>query len=112
MPDEVRSDTALAEAASGQSRPRPADWVVAYWRRPGAPDADAWVMADMTHAAFVAELGPAVAPHLGDAAPLTPEEAAMSAEIDAILARLDEGIPRLMQAMDEIRDRLRRPLAL
>ena len=40
------------------------------------------------------------------------DEAAMLAEIDEIIARLDEGIPKLLQEMDEIRARLRRPLAI
>ena len=40
------------------------------------------------------------------------DEAAMLAEIDEIIARLDEGIQKLLQEMDEIRARLRRPLAI
>lgn len=40
------------------------------------------------------------------------EEAAMSTEIDQIIARLDEGIPKLMREMGEIRTRLRRPVGV
>jgi len=43
---------------------------------------------------------------------LAPEEQAMSTEIDQILARVDEGIPRPRREMEVIRDHLRRPLAL
>jgi hypothetical protein len=40
------------------------------------------------------------------------EEAAVSADIDAILKRLDNGIPRLNQRLDDLQKRLRRPLAV
>ena len=40
------------------------------------------------------------------------DEATMLAEIDEIIARLDEGIPKLLREMDEIRARLRRPLVI
>ncbi len=39
-------------------------------------------------------------------------EALMSAEIDAILTRLDDGIPRLFQDMKSLQASLRRPLGL
>jgi hypothetical protein len=37
-------------------------------------------------------------------------QAAMSADIDAIVKRLDEGIPRLSARLDELLERQRRPL--
>lgn len=47
-----------------------------------------------------------------DEAALTPEEATMSADIDRVIARLGEGIPKLHKQMDEIQARLRRPIGL
>jgi hypothetical protein len=38
-------------------------------------------------------------------------QAAISADIDAILKRLDDGIPRLFEDMKNIQASLRRPLA-
>ena len=49
---------------------------------------------------------------LDEATVIAGDEAAMLAEIDEIIARLDEGMPKLLQEMDEIRARLRRPLAI
>jgi hypothetical protein len=40
------------------------------------------------------------------------DDAVLSQEIDAIIARLDEGIPKLQARMDEIRASLRRPITL
>ncbi len=47
-----------------------------------------------------------------EATVLAGDEAAMLAEIDEIIARLDAGAPNLLQEMDEIRARLRQPLAI
>jgi hypothetical protein len=43
--------------------------------------------------------------------PATDAEAAVSGDIDAILKRLDDGIPRLFEDMKNIQASLRRPLA-
>lgn len=63
-------------------------------------------------AASIDEFADLLDAELSQGAEPSQEEAAMSADIDAIIARLDEGMPKLLREMDEIRDRLRRPLAV
>ncbi len=55
--------------------------------------------------------GVAEAPVPYDPGMATIEESAMTQEIDAILARLHDGIPRLHQEMDDLLARMGRPVA-
>lgn len=140
MPDQPAAEVAVSGVTEGHKAEQPAGpaaegiavgdhlMVVEATVRPGDEQGGLFLlrkiaMSDHANAELVKVVGrsPALPERLfGDAlralradeAAPTPEEAAMSADIDRVIARLGDGIPKLHQQMDEIQARLRRPIGL